>query len=619
MQKAEIVLTILRKQSSHSGEFVFDRLYRNLFNPDFYMLAYNNLHAKTGNMTPGVDGETIDGFNIGKVHAIIEKIRHEMYYPKPSRRTYIPKKNGKQRPLGIPSFGDKLVQEVLRMLLEAIYEPTFRDTSHGFRPGKSCHTALMQVKETCHGTTWAVEGDIKGFFDNINHEILLDLLARRIGDGRFIELVRRFLKAGYLEFHQVYNTLTGTPQGGIISPVLANIYLHELDMYIEGLCRKHSVGKTKKQNPPYHNLCDTRYRARKRGDYSTANELLKEMRKIPALNPMDSGYIRVHYVRYADDFLILVNGSKELANSLKKDVGEFLTENLKLEMSDEKTLVTHLATRNIRFLGYKIGKAHEDTAICKDSIGRKKRHINGAIQFLVPGDVINEKLKPFKKDNKPTARRERVDAPVLNTLMQYNAEMRGLYNYYRLAMDVSTKLNRFLYYHYRSLLKTIAQKERSSINKVLSKYGVTVPVKRNGGLRRIFGVRYETKSGWKTATYFNESIRKILSPCPGKGAEGVVAEQWLLRHQIIDRINARKCELCGFESGNQDDFEVHHVRKLKDIKQKHTRRGATMPLWLHRMAAMNRKTLITCKTCHLKIHLGKMDKSLKVTVENENA
>jgi group II intron reverse transcriptase/maturase len=225
MQSAEVVLSMLGQKSTQNSEFVFDRLYRNLFNPDFFMLAYSNIYAKEGNMTQGVDETTIDGFNVTKVEELIAGLRQEIYSPKPVRRTYIPKKNGAHRPLGVPSFQDKLVQEVVRLLLQAIYEPLFKDSSHGFRPNRSCHTALTQIKTTCKGANWVIEGDMKGFFDHIGHGKLLVLLSQKISDGRFLNLIEKFLKAGYMEFEQVHNSLTGTPQGGLLSPILANIYL----------------------------------------------------------------------------------------------------------------------------------------------------------------------------------------------------------------------------------------------------------------------------------------------------------------------------------------------------------------------------------------------------------
>jgi group II intron reverse transcriptase/maturase len=612
MQRAEVVLAVLRKQSMQSKDFVFDRLYRNLFNPDFYMLAYSNLYAKEGNMTPGTDGKTIDGFNIEQINEIIGNLKTETYYPKPSRRTYIPKKNGKLRPLGIPSFKDKLLQEVLRMLLVAIYEPIFKETSHGFRPEGSCHTALIQVKRDGSRTTWAVEGDIKGFFDNIDHEILLGLLAKKVADGRIIELIRRFLKAGYLEFHQIHKSLTGTPQGGLISPVLANIYLHEFDIFMEKLCREKSSTKRRKQaNPVYKNLGHQREAAQKAGDYKTADSILAEMRQIHSVNPMDSEFIRVHYIRYADDFLVLVNGNKELANTLKMEISDFLKTRLNLELSDEKTLITHLRTESVRFLGYEIRQAHDNTAITKGKNGVEKRSINGTLQLLVPGDVIRAKLRPFMKNNKPVHVPERIDDPVLNTLTAYNAEMRGLYNYYRLATDVSRKLDTFKHYHYNSLLKTVARKEQITVNQVLAKYGVSVKRRQGTGTRKVFGVTYETKSGTQTITYFNDPLRKMDTPYLGKESNGVVGNTFLPKHQIIDRYNAKKCELCGYESAQQSEFEIHHVRKLKDIKQKYSKRGGTAPEWILKMAAINRKTLVVCRACHRKIHRGEMDKSLK--------
>ena len=608
MQRAEAVLQILRKKSEQSQNYVFNRLYRNLFNPDFYMLAYNRIYVKEGNMTAGTDGKTIDGFNIGLVEKLINKMRRENYYPKPVRRVYIPKKKGGVRPLGIPSFRDKLVQEVLRMLLEAVYEPIFSENSHGFRPNRSCHTALQQIKYHCAGATWAVEGDIKGFFDNIDHEVMLSLLSKKISDGRIIELIRRFLKAGYLERHQIRNSLTGTPQGGLISPILANIYLHELDKYAEGLCRKYSTEKRRrKENPEYLRIMRAREAARGRGDYIQADKLLKEAWKIPCIDPMDAEYIRVNYIRYADDFVVMVNGSKALAEKIKTEIGDFLKNSLRLELSEEKTLITHLPSKKVRFLGYEIAKVQDKTAIRKDKNGRKFRALSGKLQLLVPDDVITEKLRHFMKGRKANHCAERINMPILDILTVYNAEIQGLYNYYCMATDLGKKLGRYLYYHYTSLLKTVAHKEKITVNQVLKKYGVPVPIKAHGGtgIRRIFGVKYETKTGTHTRTYFNGSLSRVKNPSSVKGSFGVYVDRSMSIHQVIDRYNARKCELCGYQSDDPLDFEVHHVRKLNDIKQKYAKRGKEIPAWVLTMSGLNRKTLIVCKKCHRKIHHGK--------------
>jgi group II intron reverse transcriptase/maturase len=610
MQRAEVVLSILSQKATQKKEYGFDRLYRNLFNPDFYLLAYNNIYANEGNMTAGIDSETIDGFNINKVEALIAMLRQETYRPKPVRRAYIPKKNGKRRPLGIPSFSDKLVQEVVRILLQAIYEPVFKDTSHGFRPGRSGHTALMQIKTTCKGTTWAIEGDIEGFFDNINHDKLLQILARRIADGRFLNLIRKFLKAGYMEFRQVHHSLTGTPQGGIVSPILANIYLHELDVFMEALCDRHTTHVTRRRNPEYMKYNSARHLARKNGDYDQAERLLKQMHTMHGQDLLDPDFIKVKYFRYADDFIVMLIGSKRLAQDIREKIREFLS-TLSLTLSQEKTVITHLRDRRVRFLGYEIAKTEENSKLTANRQGVKKRAANGTIQLLVPADVIRDKMKPFVRNGKAIHHNARVNAPLLDTLMLYNAEIRGLYHYYCLATDVSTKLGKFRYFHYYCLLKTVARKEKCSIAQVLRKYGVDVKLKQKTGTRKLFAVKYRTKQGDKTLTYFDEPLKKKTRPGQGKTAQGVLPFVFPLRHQIIDRLNANRCELCGYQSDTRREFEVHHVRKLRDIKRKYQKRGKHIPHWVLAMASLNRKTLVVCRSCHRAIHSGENMPAIK--------
>lgn len=611
MQNAEIILAILSQKSEENKDFVFDRIYRHLFNPDFYLNAYSKIYANEGNMTPGVDGETIDGFNHNLVDNLIEKLKGETYYPRPVQRKYIPKKNGKLRPLGIPSFQDKLLQEVVRELLEAIYEPLFSDYSHGFRPNRSCQTALYQVKSTCRGTNWVIEGDINGFFDNIDHEILLGILNKKINDGRFIELIRRFLKGGYFEFNKVHNSLSGTPQGGIISPILANIYLNEFDKFMEDICGKYSKGKEKRRNPLYQKLMYRRRTAIQKGNFTLAEEVLSQMRKIPVLDPYDENYTRVKYVRYADDFLVCVIGSKKLAEDIRLEIKQYLSEKLRLELNLEKTLITNLSDKErVRFLGYEIAKTRENTKLSENTLGIKKRAVNETIQLLVPTEVISNKLKPFVSNGKSVHHPARINLPILDMINQYNAEIRGLYNYYSLATDVSTKIGKFKFYHYYSLVKTIARKEKSSVNKVIDKYGIDVKLKQGTGTRKVVGVKYSTKTGEKVMTYFNESLCKVDKPktnIPDQ-VETIIP----LRHKLIDRLNANKCELCGYESEDKTEFEVHHVRKLKDIKNKYSKRGSSIPNWVLAMSSLNRKTLIVCKKCHQEIHNGGINKSIKI-------
>ncbi len=601
MQNANTILSILNQKSVRNNQYVFDRLYRNMFNSDFFTEAYRKMYAKPGNMTAGTDGKTIDGFKKSKIDELIAKLRNEQYYPTPVRRVYIPKKNSKKkRPLGIPSFEDKLVQEVIRKMLDAIYEPLFLDTSHGFRPNRSCQTALHQIKRTCMSTRWVVEGDITGCFDNVDHDILLLILSQKISDGRFLELIRRFLKAGYFEFHQVKNSLSGVPQGGIISPILSNIYMHEFDLYMELLAKKLTQGKKKKPNPAYRKLEGRRCYCLKKGWYEEAEELIQKMRKLPTKDQMDGDYARVKYIRYADDFVICVDGSKEMAEQIKNDVTLFLRENLKLELNADKTLITNLKDERVRFLGYELSKSHDDTFITKGSTGIKRRSVNETIQLLVPAEVINRHIQPFMENGKAASFKPRVNLSVLDIINEYNSEIRGLYNYYSLATDVSVKMNKFKYYHYWSLLKTIAHKEKSTTTKVKAKYGINVPRKVGTGTRKLVGVRYQTKTGEHTMTYFNESLKKVDDP--NTTLSDKYCPDVMTGRQLINRLNANVCELCGT---NEGEFEVHHVRKLKDIKDKYKRRGKAIPGWVLTMSKIRRKTLIVCECCHHNIHSGK--------------
>ncbi|KOA21352.1 group II intron-encoded protein LtrA [Clostridium homopropionicum DSM 5847] len=597
MQKAEVVLSILKENSRKDEAYVFDRLYRNLFNEDFFLNAYREVYAKEGNMTKGTDGNTIDGFGYNLIEELIEKLKSETYYPNPVRRTYIPKKKGGKRPLGIPSFQDKLVQEVVKQIIESIYEPIFSDTSHGFRPKRSCHTALYQIKERCKGVNWFIEGDIKGFFDNMNQEILIGILKKKIKDGRLIELINRFLKAGYLEFNEVQESLTGTPQGGIISPILSNIYLHELDKFMESLQKEYNTKCEKNRNPEYHRTRTLRDYHKKKGNIDRAKELAAKLRKIPAQDPFDKEFKRVIYVRYADDFIVGISGNKKFAEEIRDRIKLFLQDNLKLQLSMEKTLITHTVKERAKFLGYEINKAINNDKLVKNTRGFKTRAVNGKIQLLVPQEVVNNKIKPFRKNNKPHQRNDRVYLDVKEIISKYNDEIRGLYNYYCLATDVSTKLYKFKYYHYYSMVRTIAKKERISIKKVVAKYGIEVPRKEGTGTTRVVGIRYNNSSGMKLMTYFNDSLTKVRKPLT------IVDDTIKVKgEEIIKRLNSNTCELCGFKSNNRNDFGVHHVRKLKEVLEKYKKPSIIPPMWVLVMQGIRRKTLVVCKECHKEIH-----------------
>lgn len=607
MRKPELILDILRKHAENK-DYVFEGLYKNLYNPDFFLKAYSKIYAKEGNMTEGTDGKTIDGFNLELVEKLIETLKTESYKPKPARRAHIPKKDGKLRPLGIPSFSDKLVQEVLRQILESIYEERFTDSSHGFRPERSCHTALMAIKGKCSGVRWWIEGDIKGFFDNIDHQTLINLLRRTIKDERFINLIWKFLKAGYLEDWKFNNTFSGTPQGGIISPILANIYLHELDRFMEGLQQKFSKGKRRQNNPEYHSLNNKvwnhnkKLRVRNLSEEGTKligneiKELSKLREKLSSEDPMDENFKRLQYVRYADDFVVAIIGSKKDAEAIKQEIANFLRNSLKLELSMEKTLITHANSKRIAFLSYEVSIGGNEKK-AKSSKGITRRSLKGIPILHLPHEKMRDFLFKKKymvvKDGKwkATHRRDLFRNDPIEIFTTYNAEIRGFYEYYKLATDVH-KLNGAYNIIKTSCAMTLANKYKTSCSKIYKKFS------ENG----IFGVSYETKYGEKFRPFYNEGFTTVKTPTlkdirifnidiDTKPNE----MEFKSRTSLEQRLLANKCEYCG----NEENCEVHHVRKLKDLKGKKK--------WEALMIARQRKTLILCKDCHIKLHAGKMD------------
>jgi group II intron reverse transcriptase/maturase len=307
MRTADTILGLIRERGKK--RLPLERVYKLLFNQDLYLKAYGKIYQNKGAMTHGVTEETPDGMSLEKIDTIIEAIRYERYQWLPARRIYIPKKNGKKRPLGMPVWSDKLVQEVLRSLLEAYFEPQFSDHSHGFRPERGCHTALREIYHTWHGTTWFIEGDISQCFDKLSHELLLDILKKHIHDERFIRFTRELFDAGYMEDWTYNETLSGVPQGGIVSPILSNILLNELDTFVETvLLPKYNKEAKRKPNSEYHKLMKQAWDLRKQGKVEKAEELRKQAQTLPSTETNDPNYRRLKYVRYADDFLRATRG-----------------------------------------------------------------------------------------------------------------------------------------------------------------------------------------------------------------------------------------------------------------------------------------------------------------------
>lgn len=594
MEKSERVLKAL-SDHSQSSDYKYERLYRYLFSEEMFAVAYQRIYAKQGNMTPGTDGKTIDEMSLERIERLIVSLKDESYQPHPARRVYIPKKNGKKRPLGIPSFEDKLVQEVVRLLLEAIYEGHFEGTSHGFRPHRSCHTALGMIQKSFAGAKWFIEGDIKGFFDNIDHNVLISILRERISDERFLRLIRKFLNAGYVEDWKYNKTYSGTPQGGIISPMLANIYLDKFDKYIKEYAAKFRKGDRRSINPEYWRLNNKKNWLKKKLQKTSDEQirksylyeiaqLSKQMLSTPHKDAMDADFRRMQYVRYADDFLISVIGSKSECETIKADITQFMREQLKLELSDEKTLITH-AQDKAKFLGYEIFIRKSD-AVKRNKDGVLKRDFNGAVVLTLNSAVIQKKLTEYNalevrnidgKDiwwSKP--RRYMTPMKPEDILAQYNAETRGLYNYYSLAANVSKECASFAFIMKMSMFKTLGWKLNTSARKVRQKYQKD----------KDFVIPYnDAKGKQKYRVFYNEGFKKRNAQFD-VDYDKLPQTMYVPYLSLVERLKDGRCELCGKEG----KVVMHHVRTLTKLKGNNE--------WEKLMLKRHRKTLVVCEDCN---------------------
>lgn len=593
MRNAEHVLNAIQRRSRR-GVPLTD-VYRQLYNRNLYLKAYGKLYANQGGLTKGSNEDTVDGMSLEKIDALIKDLRNERYRWTPVRRTYIPKRPGKVRPLGIPSWTDKLLQEVMRQLLEAYFEPQFRHHSHGFRPKRGCHTALQTIARW-GGVNWFIEGDIKGCFDNIDHDILLARLQEHIHDNRFIRLVRNLLQAGYLEKWDYHPTLSGTPQGGIISPLLSNIYLDRLDQFVEHvLIPRFTRGQRRERSRDYAAVQARMLTRKAKGDRDGYRELRKQLQRMPSYNVTDPNFRRLRYVRYADDFLLGFTGPKGEAMEIKELLRDYLQNHLRLALSEEKTLITHATTGAARFLGYEIGRFHDDTK--HDQHGR--RSINEGIRLQIPEDVVRARCHRYMKHGKVRHRAELMNDDDYTIISTYQGHYRGYVQYYVLAHNVH-RLNRLRWIMLVSLFKTLSAKHQLSVNTIAKKYASTM--KTPQGPRRCFEVRVQRDGKKPFIARFGgiplirqSRVPIVDTPTSITRAPGSV--------ELIKRLLAETCELCG----SSERCQVHHIRKLSDANG-HGRKDK--PRWMKIMMARRRKTLVVCHDCHWDIHRGTLKTSV---------
>ncbi len=592
LKEAQKYFEIVRKRGKDKAEL--RRVYYNLCtNKELYLMAYGNLYANKGALTPGVNPEdTVDGMSTKRIEAIMENLRKREYQWTPVRRTYIGKRGSeKSRPLGMPGWNDKLLEEVIRLVLSAYYEPQFRDCSHGFREGRGCHTALNAIAKKGKGTRWFIEGDIKGCFDNIDWNVLLRILKRKIKDTSFLKLIREMLKAGYMENWTYHKTYSGTPQGGIVSPLLANIVLNGLDEFVEDeLIPRNTKGKKRKWNPEYRKLEYRAAKAKKEGNWKLANDIRSKYTKLPSAKSNDPNFRRLWYVRYADDFLLGYIGTKIEAEMIKQELGKFL-ETIRLELSEEKTLITHARPGKARFLNYEINLMNSNT---KRKNG--KRTTNHQLWYSIPEDVINRWIAKVSRKGKIIHRAELQKVSDYDIISTYEVQLQGLINYYSLAHNVTNRMGYLRHMWQKSLVKTLAAKHKTkgtTIHRTYRKFstidkrkiiGVEIERKRKRPLRATFGKKPIQR---KT----NINIRDNIQPIHHPGS-----------NDLLTRLLADVCELCG----EAKDVVGHHIKKLADLKKKYRGRKEK-PKWVKQMIAMRRKTLFLCEECHKKVHGGTYD------------
>lgn len=601
-QKIPERLETLRKLNSNR-QWVNDDLYRLMFKEDLYIIAYEQIKSKPGNMTPGTDGETLDGLSMKTTGGIIEAMRTESFQFKPVRQSFIPKANGKMRKLGIPSAKDKIVQQAIYMILEAIYDspqtPYFQETSHGFRPNHSCHTALREIRETWSAVNWIIEGDKRACFDEVDHLALVSILRKKIKDERFINLIWKLLNAGYMDLHGVRkDSLVGTPQGSIVSPILANIYLHELDEFVEGLRARRERGKTKARNPLYHSLSEKKRVLVKQGRTKTREfkELTAQIRALPSKVVNDPQYIRLRYLRYADDWIIGLCGSQKLAEEIKQEIKNFLKETLKLTLSEEKTRITNAKAEEAFFLGtiLKIGNGGNAKITLVASRSGKKVKCRTTGYETVMEAPMSKLIKRLSERGFCTAEGYPIGKAAWayldpdQIINLYSSVNRGIQNYYRFT-DNWSRLRRIQYILKFSLAKTLARKYNISLPKVFKRFGKNLMIVIKGK---------EGKKDKEVSFYSNQNWSKNRDAFQDKTVPNVDRVRMATKVRTRSKLG-KPCCICG-ESAEQ--IVMHHVRHIRKLSHKRE------PTGFNRMLrAINRKQIPVCESCHGKIHRGEYD------------
>lgn len=590
----------LKRLNSQNNAFVNQRLYRLFYDKELFIIAYEKLKSNKGSLTRASTRETMDGMSISRIEKLIDSMKSEKWQPRLARRILIPKSNGKSRPLGIQGPEEKLVQEVMRMILEAIYDTDFSTYSHGFRANKSCLTAMDQIRKNFDGVSFVIEGDFSKCFDSFNHEILVNIIRKRISDQKFINLIYKLLKAGYLQINRptsysvVYPHM-GTPQGSIVSPMFANIYLHELDIFIMDLITSHEKTTRPKKNPNANQYLTGVKRLNRElatvNDPAKRKDLLKEITrlqlekiKIPSIRET----VKIYYVRYADDWIIGINGPISLAKKLKKRISEFTQTSLDIELNIEKTHITDIRNGGtVHFLGYNLKLQKRGRVIKRfDSNGHKfyKGSTGHKIKLLLPCKKLVSSLynKGYCDENGfPLAYKKWSIFDDHLIVRAFNTVRAGLINYYCLV-DNSSQFFRLDYILRYSLAKTLAQRHKKSMSAIFKKHGKIIKVEYNDSKGKT------VKTSMPKFRSFKPSLKAMPSVDPFKVHMGRLTRSRL----------KNPCLICH----SSESVEMHHIKHVRKNGKRTGERTFTAFMGL-----INRKQVPVCAECHRHIHKGTYD------------
>lgn len=577
------VLSKLRKieefSKSNPDKYIDNPVYKLVCDVELLQIAYNNIRSRPGNNTPAVYAGTLDGISLDFLQKLSYNLRNESFQFSPHKRIRIPKAGGGQRPLTIASLRDKIVQEAMRIVLEAVFEPNFRVTSHGFRPNKSCHSALKFIRDYFKPSTLFIQGDISKCFDSIPHHKLIRLIENKIKDRQFTKLIAKSLKTGYFVFRHYQHDIAGTLQGSIISPILANVYLDQLDQFVAELKQNFDTRTKPRRTKIFRNKQWLVKKAKAVGDAKQLYKAIREMKSVPPKDYQDETYKRLVYVRYADHWIIGVRGSIVDANNILDKVKAFCS-NIGLTISDTKTKITNLNTDKALFLGVNIFRSKTE----KEGIGLNMhlKRANKQLRFVAPLDRIKMKLKEagFIKQGISHQKYVWISNSHRQILHLYNSVFRGFMNYYSFVHNRSELISLLYWILKVSCAKLLASKfsmrTTAAVYKKYGKYLTEVNTKFEGK---------QPASFLKTKFRSNTNDFKVVS-------NQNIIPTLFSKSKSISRLEGLTCANWG------SDFkvEIHDVRAMKDLKSK-------VSYFDKLMIRSNRKQIPLCRPCYMEYHI----------------